>query len=104
ARGLAVQRSCGFIRQNDLWRTGERPRNRNSLLLASRQLGRTMLCPVSKPHHSKGKIGDLSACPPVHACVHERKLDVSSRVESIEQVKVLKDETNFSVPYRGEVV
>jgi hypothetical protein len=40
----------------------------------------------------------------VHSCVHQRKFDILSGVQPVEQIEILKDETDFAISYCSQIV
>ena len=76
------------------------PRNRNSLLLASRELVRTVIHPVLHTDELQKELGALFALRRRHARVQKRNFHVLPRAHSGNQVIGLKNKPDLSSPDR----
>src|SRR5258705_7664458 len=63
-----------------------------------------MIAPIREANHTEGRICYFSAVPPLHACVHQRQLDIFSRIQPFKQIEILKDETDFAISYCSQIV
>ena len=63
-----------------------------------------MIAPIREANHTEGRTCYFSAGPPLHSCVHQGQLDVFSRIQPVEQIEILKDETDFAISYCRQIV
>ena len=104
AARLRIQCAGRLIRQNDRRIVCHRPRNRNSLLLASGELCRRVIHPVSHPYHLQQLRGALHPFLHRNSRVEHRHGDVLQRRRPRDQVVSLKYKPNFPVSDPGELI
>jgi hypothetical protein len=63
-----------------------------------------MIAPIREANHTEGRICYFSPGPPLHSSVHQGQLDIFSRIEPVEQIEILKDETDFAISYCSQIV
>jgi hypothetical protein len=63
-----------------------------------------MISPIPEANDTEDRIRYLPACQPLHSRVYQRQLDIFSRIQPVKQIEILKDETDFAIPYCGQIV
>src|SRR5260370_24390840 len=63
-----------------------------------------MIAPIREANHTEGRICYFRAGTPLHACVHQRQLDIFSRIQPVKQIEILKDETEFAISDCRQIV
>ena len=92
--GSRIQLAGWFVSQHKFWLLEQRSRNGDALLLAAGKLMRTMIEPVAKPNlleHFNGPVTQFSRNT-LRKVRDERVVD---RVEIVQQVEALKNESNI---------
>ena len=82
----------------------QRPRDRDALLLAARQLAGPVVGPVGQADLGERGEGPLPALGRVDARVDERQLDVAPRRQVRQQVELLEHEPDAAVAHLGQLV
>jgi hypothetical protein len=97
ARHERIQVAGGLIRQQERRVAGDRPRDRDALLLATGQLRRHMFHARGETDELEGAGDTLAAVGGAQAAVTQRHLDVVAYVEIGNQVEALEDEADALV-------
>jgi hypothetical protein len=98
---LAVEVAGRLVREQQPRFHRQRSRNRYPLLLTARQLVRKMVRSIGERHRLQELVGAGSGDGRTLAGDSQRQGDVVSRVEFIEKVMVLKDESDIPVAQVG---
>ena len=89
--GVRVERRGRFVAQQNRGRRGQGTRNRHTLALAARELGRVRLLPVRQAHGRQCLARRGAACRAVHTGHLERELHVMQGAAVRQQVELLED-------------
>ena len=94
---VAVQGAGGLVREEQDGFGDDRASHRHPLLLATRQLGRHVVCPVRQADPGQGRCSPLGPFVSTHPAVGQRELDVALRGGAGDQVEALEDEPDLAV-------
>src|SRR5579863_1149162 len=102
--GMRVESSRRLVSQNDLRIARQRPRNRDSLLLPTTQVGRKTFILAAQSN-----LIEQLVCPSFrlrrgHSLEIEHQFDVLTRRQRGKQIESLKDESNVLQPQRRQVL
>src|SRR3569833_1139504 len=103
ARSL-IERARRLVSQHDLRVVYQRPRNRNALLLAARELIGMVIGPLRQSNRGKGLQRAFARILYGRIRVKQRQLDVLYRARAGQKVELLKNEAEFLIANHGELV
>src|SRR5207302_11016818 len=87
-----------FVCEQNRRPAGESARDRDTLLLATRELARQMFCAMRHAHALQGFGHKRFAIAGARAPVGQRQFDVFENRQIADQIKALKDETDLAIP------
>src|SRR5262249_15943987 len=90
------ERSCRFVRQNDLRMIHQCPCDGDTLLLAAGQLAGVVLFPAFEPDLMKRRDGPLTTLLGGGACVEQREFGGLDGAPSSQQIELLKHEADLA--------
>ena len=102
--GAAVERAGRLVGEDQDRLVDQRPRDRDALLLAARQLRRAMVQPVAEADRRQRRARLARRVARAGAGIDHRQLDIGERGRARQQVEALEDEADLAVAQRRQPV
>ena len=96
-RGAAVERAGRLVGEQHLGVVHQRAGDGDALLLAAGELGRPVFHPLGESHAGQRLGGLGTALGAGHAGIDHGQLDIAERIEPLQQVELLKHESDLAV-------